>query len=88
VPELPPKTLQKTGLDNVELRLYSFQKFLEVILSSKELKYVPELVHFLSYEDIAFQKAVKVQTFKSQFFLNLKGRREEPKIHSSSKDCE
>ena len=58
---MPPKTLQKTGLDNVELRLYSFQKFLEVILSSKELKYVPELVHFLSYEDIAFQKAVKVQ---------------------------
>ena len=60
IPELPPKSLQKTNPDNVQLRLHSFSKFLDVILSSSELTYSPELIPFLSYDDVAFAKSQKV----------------------------
>ena len=60
IPALPPKSLAKKNLDNVQLRIYAFQKFLEVVLSSSELTYSPELVQFLSLGDEEFSKAKKV----------------------------
>lgn len=42
------------------MRLYSFQRFLMVILSSSELIYSQELVQFLSLNEVQFARAKKV----------------------------
>lgn len=46
--------------DNVKMRMYSFQRFLSLILSSEEFVYSPELVEFLSLSDEDFQAKKKV----------------------------
>jgi hypothetical protein len=52
--------MKSKSSDNIRVRLYSFQRFLNVLLSSNELIYCPELVQFLSLNDEEFKKAKKV----------------------------
>jgi len=42
------------------MRMYSFQRFLTLVLTSEELVYSPELVEFLSLDEKEFQEAKKV----------------------------
>lgn len=60
---MPPKALNKMTGDNVQVRMYSFQRFLSLILSSEEFIYSPELVEFLSLPNDQFQARKKVSKF-------------------------
>ena len=53
--------LRNQTVDNIKVRLYSFQRFLNTLLSSKELIYCPELVSFLSANDEEFITAKAVR---------------------------
>lgn len=57
---VPPKALNKMTGDNIKVRMYSFQRFLSLILSSEEFIYSPELVEFLSLPADQFQASKKV----------------------------
>ena len=56
---MPPKAFIDKAIDNVKLRLYCFQHFLQVLVGTKQIAYSQELLIFLKGDEKQFEEIKK-----------------------------